>query len=280
MNIHKRLWNWCRRPKKPVLTELTRLAVPIYLWASAPGFLICLSASLFVLGAYLSVVKVPVWFGDPYGHGEYEPMRAYMPFGLLLWLLALVLFIYGVVLGTRKPVISRLRTGFSIASLVVGVALGILALTSILLPWVIAESATTLVETRGGTFNVPQYYALNGVNLMMRIGEILLVFVGGIISILAPLICLFESERPDAVRAFLFLLSGICIVGPVALLYGDIQENLTWGISFGQFGIGTVFKSPGIGFFIAVLSSIGLMVSGIITGIKLTQHSTTQAFNG
>lgn len=267
--------NWCRRPKKPVLTELTRLAVPVYLWASAPEVLISLSVSLFVLGAYLCVVKVPVWFGDPYGYGEYEPMRAYMPFGFLLWFLALALFVCGIVLGTRKPVqFARLRTIFSQASLIVAVTLGIFALTSVLLPWVIAERTTTLVENRGGTFNVPQWYALTGLNLMREIGEIFLVFVGGIIGVLAPFVCLFEGERPDAVRAFLFLLSGICIIGPVALLYNDIQRNLVWGISFGQFGIATNFQSPGIGFFIAALASVGLMVSGVITSIKLTRRHT------
>ena len=273
MGVHRKLWNWCRRPVKPVLTELTRLSAPFYLSASAPGLLICLSASLFVLGAYLCVIKVPVWMGDPYGFGEYEPMRVYMPFGFLLWFLALAFFIYGIILGTQKPVqFARLRTMFSIASLIVGVTLGIMALTSTLLPWVIAEGATTLVETRWGTFNVPQYYAITGLNLMRGIGEILLVSVGGIIGVLAPLVGLFESERPDAVRAFLFLLSGICIIGPVALLYGNIQGNLVWGISFGQFGIAAVFKSAEIGFFIASLSSVGLMVSGVITTIKLTLH--------
>jgi len=258
--------------------KLTRLAAPLYFSVGVTGVLICVSASLFVLGAYLSVIKVPVWVGDQYGFGEYEPMRAYMPFGLLLWLLALALFVCGIVLGTRKPVqFARLRTVFSLTSLIVAVTLGILALTSILLPWVIAERTTTVVETRGGTFTVPQYYALTGLNLVMEIGEIFLVFAGGIISALAPLVSLFESERPDAVRAFLFLLSGVCIIGPVALLYSHIQANLLWGISFGQFGIAASFKSPGIGFFIASLSSVGLIVSGVITTMKLIQRSMTQA---
>lgn len=30
VDIHKRLWNWCRRPKRPVSTKLTRLATPLY----------------------------------------------------------------------------------------------------------------------------------------------------------------------------------------------------------------------------------------------------------
>jgi len=259
---------------------LSMSAPGVLISLSAPGVLISLSASLFVLGAYLCVVKVPVWVGDPYGFGEYEPMRAYMLFGLLLWLQALAFFVCGIVLGVRKPVqFARLRTVFSQTSLIVAVTLGILALTSILLPWVIAERTNTVVETRGGTFTVPQYYALTGLNLMVEIGEVFLVFVGGIISILAPLVCLFESERPDAVRAFLFLLSGICIIGPVALLYDNIQGNLVWGISFGQFGIATTFQSPGIGFFIAILSSIGLMVSGVTTTIKFTRHPHNPAFN-
>ena len=273
MGIYKRLWNWCRRPTKPALMKLTRLTAPLYFSVGVPGVLICVSASLFVLGTYLSVIKVPVWVGDPYGFGEYEPMRAYMPFGLLLWLLALALFVCGIILGTRKlEQFAQLRTFFSMTSLMVGVTLGVLALTSILLPWVIAERTTTVVETRGGTFTVPQYYALTGLNLVMEIGEIFLVFAGGIISALAPLVSLFESERPDTVKAFLFVLSSVCILGPVALAYGDIQRNLVWGISFGQFGIATVFKSPGIGFFVAAFSCVGLMVSGIITAVKSTRR--------
>jgi len=228
----------------------------------------CLSASLFVLGTYLCVIRVPVWVGN-----EYEPMHAYSPFGFISWLLAFPFFVYGIILGARKPLpIAQLRAVFSMVNLKVSLTLGILALTSTVLPWVISERASTLIETRAGTFNVPQHYALTGLNLTLEIGEVFLVFAGGIISVLAPLFCLLERERPDAVKAFLFLLSGICILGPVALLQGSIQGNRVWGISFGQWGIATVFRSPGIGFFIASLSGVGLTVSGVITAIKLTRH--------
>ena len=40
------------------------------------GVFVCLSASLFVLGTYLCVIKVPVWVGN-----EFEPMHAYLPCG-------------------------------------------------------------------------------------------------------------------------------------------------------------------------------------------------------
>jgi len=233
-----------------------------------PGVFMCLSASLFVLGTYLCVIRVPVWVGN-----EYEPMHAYLPLGLLLWLLALPFFVYGIILGARKPLpTAQLRATFSMVSLMVNVTLGILALTSTVLPWVISERTSTPIETRAGTFNVPQHYALTGTNLMLEIGEVLLVLIGGIISLLTPLLCLLERERPDVVRAFLFLLSGTCIIGPVALLQGSIQGNRIWGISFGQLGIATVFKSPEMGFFIAALSGIGLTVSGVITAIRLTRH--------
>lgn len=240
-----------------------------------PGVLICSSAFFFALGTYLGTIEVPVWVGN-----EYEPMHVYFPFGFFLWLLALLFLAYGVVLGMRKlqklPA-SQLRTAFSMVSLIVGVTLGVLALTSTLLPWIIAERAEPVIETRGGTFNVGKYHALTGVNLMMginKVDEISLVFVGAIIGILhIPLLSLLEREKPDAMRAFLFSLGGICIIGPLASVYA----HRIWWIDLrvdGALGFSVTFESPGPGFLIATLCAIGLIASGIITTVKLARPST------
>lgn len=50
MDIHKRLWNWCRRPKRPVLTKFTRLATPLYVSVLIGGL---------ILTAYVAVVFLP-----------------------------------------------------------------------------------------------------------------------------------------------------------------------------------------------------------------------------
>ena len=65
----------------------------------------------------------------------------------------------------RKLPASQSRTAFSMVSLIIGVTLGVLALTSTLLPWVIAERVEPLIETRAGTFNVGRYHALTGSTL-------------------------------------------------------------------------------------------------------------------
>jgi FtsH-binding integral membrane protein len=203
-------------------------------------------------------------------------MRAYLPFGFALWILALIFLVCGIVLGVRKPLAAQLRTVFSRVSLIVGLTLGVLALTSTLLPWVIAERAETFIETRGGTFNVGQYHALTGVNLMTGANNmagdiILLVFVGAIISILhIPLLILIEKEKADVMRAFLFLLSGICIISSVASIYA----YKIWWISLrvnGALGFSATFKSPGMGFLIATSCAIGLITFGLITTIKLAR---------
>ncbi|TET19283.1 hypothetical protein E3J74_06890 [Candidatus Bathyarchaeota archaeon] len=40
MEIHKRLWNWCRRPKRPVSTKFTRLAIPLCVSVLIGGLLL------------------------------------------------------------------------------------------------------------------------------------------------------------------------------------------------------------------------------------------------
>lgn len=98
---------------------------------------------------------------------------------------------------------------------------------------------------------------------------ILFVFAGAMIGILhIPLLTLLEKERTDAMRAFLFLLGGICIVGSVALVY----PHKIWWISLrvdGVSGFSMMSKSLGMGLLIAASCAIGLIVLGIITTIKL-----------
>jgi hypothetical protein len=50
MNIHKKLWNWCRRPIKPVSMTFARLATPLYISILVGGLL---------LAAYTAVVLFP-----------------------------------------------------------------------------------------------------------------------------------------------------------------------------------------------------------------------------
>ena len=236
------------------------------------GFLVCSSAFLLALGIYLSTMEVPVWVGN-----EYEPMRAYLPFGFFLWILALLCLVYGIVLGARKLSAAQLRTVFSSVNLVVGLTLGVLALTSAFLPWVIAERTEPSIETRAGAFNVGQHHVLTGVDLMTGInrmeGDVIsLVFVGALIGILhIPLLALLERERTHAMGAFLFLLGGLSMIGPVALVYA----HRIWWVNLhvdGALGFSVTFQSPGMGFLIATSCLIGLIASGIITAIKLAQQ--------
>ena len=246
-----------------------------------PGVLFCSSAFLLALGAYLAIIEVPVRITyDPAAAEQYDLMRAYLPFGFALWILALLFLIYGIALGVRKPLaIAQLRKPFCMISLIVAVTLGFLAFTSTFLPWVIAERPESFIETREGTFNVGQYHALTAVSLMTgtnnMVGDVIsLVFIGAIIGVLyISLLTLLEKERMDAMRAFLFLLSGICIISAVAAIY----TNRIWWIDFyfggGSGGFSASFKSPGIGLLIAIVSAAGLIAFGVIATIKLgRQH--------
>jgi len=76
-----------------------------------PGVLFCSSAFLLALGAYLAIIEVPVRITyDPAAAEQYDLMRAYLPFGFALWILALLFLIYGIASGVRKPLaIAQLR---------------------------------------------------------------------------------------------------------------------------------------------------------------------------
>lgn len=50
MDIHRRLWNWCRRPKRPVSTKFARLATPLY---------VSVLIGALLLTAYAAVVLLP-----------------------------------------------------------------------------------------------------------------------------------------------------------------------------------------------------------------------------
>jgi len=243
------------------------------------GFFVCLSAFLFVLGVFLVTLEVPIRITyDPAAAEQWDFMRAYMPFGFALCSLALVFLVYGVVLGVRKPLaVAKLKKPFLMVSIIVGVTLGFLAVTSTFSPWIIAERTEPFIETRGGPFNVGQYHTLTGINLMTSansmVGDIiLLVFVGAIINILhIPLLSLLKETDPK--HAFLFLLSGVCVISSAALVYA----HKTWWITLhvnGALGFSATFESPGIGLLIATLCGTGLIVLGIITTIKLAWQHT------
>lgn len=230
------------------------------------------------LGTYLATMEVPVRITyDPDAAEQYDLMRAYLPFGLALWILSLVFLVRGILSGVGKRLaVAELRKPFSMVTVVVGVATGVLALVSTFLPWVIAERVEPLMETRGGSFDVGQYHALTGVGLMMGTNSmagdvILLVFVGAITGTLhIPLLTLLKSERTNVMTAFLFLLGGMCIIGPLASVYA----HRTWWISLrvnGALGFAATFESPGMGFLIATSCAIGLVGSGVVTAVKLAR---------
>jgi len=51
MSIHKRLWNWCRRPLKPVSPNFTRFVTPLFVSVLIVGLIIS-----FILIAFVSIV--------------------------------------------------------------------------------------------------------------------------------------------------------------------------------------------------------------------------------
>ena len=255
---------WCHKePSRP--NKILPLG-----FAETSSVLVCLSASFFMLGTYLATLEELVWVGN-----EYELMHIYLPISFLLWLLSLLSLVYGTVLGVRKQRIPsgfQFKTVFSKVSLIVGVTLGVLTLTSTLLPWIIAERVNPIVELRDGTLDVGQYHTLTAIKLFIgtnRVDEVSLAFVGAIISIVhIPLLSLLNMEKPDAMKAFLFLLSGVCIIYPLTSIYTrggwwfDVHMD-------GILGFTAVFKSLGLGFLIATACAIGLITFGVITTIKI-----------
>ena len=49
MGIRKRLWKWCPKPKKPVATNPTRLATPLYVSVLISGLLLTAAVALVLL---------------------------------------------------------------------------------------------------------------------------------------------------------------------------------------------------------------------------------------
>ncbi|MCS7128826.1 MAG: hypothetical protein N3E36_06780 [Sulfolobales archaeon] len=242
------------------------------------SFVICLSAILLILGTCLTVVEVPVRIAyEPFAAEQYDLMRAFMPLGIVIWAIALILLTYGVFIGlsrcfTKKPLPPRQRIPSRISA-IVALALGSLAIASVFLPWVITERAEPLIAIRGGLLNVGQYHSLTGISIMTGVNSmagdiLLLVFTGAVISIVhIPLITLLEEKGAGAIRVFLLLLSGICIAVSIALIYA----HRTWWISLqvnGSLGFSTTFKAPGIGLLTASSSAVGLMALGVITAVK------------
>jgi len=49
MNIHRKLWNWCRRPIRPASTNFTRLAAPLYVSILISGLLLTVLVAIVLL---------------------------------------------------------------------------------------------------------------------------------------------------------------------------------------------------------------------------------------
>ena len=226
---------------------------------------------MLVFGIYLSTIELPVWVGN-----EYEPMHVFLPLGFLLWILSVLFLVCGIVLGMKKLSAGRWRTVFTGVGSVVGLTLSVLALVSVLFPWVLAESAEPLVETRAGIFDVGKYHALTGLDLVMgisKVDEIFLVFGGAIIGILhVPLVTLLGKKRIGIMRASLFLLSGVCILSPVPSVYAQTK----WWIDLrvdGALAFSVTFENPGAGLLVAASCAIVMISYGIITASKLVRQN-------
>ena len=167
---------------------------------------------------------------------------------------------------------------FSRNRVILAVALGVLVLIASFLPWVIAEVTNPIVDLpRYGSVNIGQYHALTGVSLISSnywTGDVMyLVFASAVIAIFyIPILAFVDRQRMDAARAFLSLLGGICVIGPIASLIAT--ESWFIRVSFaGGFGGGVqgAFVSPGIGLIIAAVSAAGLVTLGIAELVKLAK---------
>ena len=242
------------------------------------GILVCLSALLLALGTYLSTVEVFVWTG-----GEYDLMHIFtLLFSMPLWILVFVFLIYGIVLGVRSSSFALPKRQFLTRGFIVPFALGILIFASLFLPWVIAEVVNPTFEIRpgGDIFNVGQYHALTGVGLIGSNyweGDVMyLVFVGATISVLyIPLATVINERRIEAVRAFLSVLSAICIIGPVLSIFRTRFWGIGWSFAGGSGSSSATFASPGIGMLIALGSAVGLIGLGIVATVKFAQRRKT-----
>ena len=66
MEIHKRLWNWCRRPVRPASTNLTRFVTPLFVSILIGGILLAAYATVSLLSPVVffssaDSVKVCEW---------------------------------------------------------------------------------------------------------------------------------------------------------------------------------------------------------------------------
>ena len=232
--------------------------------AESPGFVVCLSAFLLTLGAYLQTVEIPVRItSDPSAAEQTEIMHAFWPLSFAFWILAFLFFGYSLVLRRRKSSTSvQLEKPFLSRSLTAAIVFGVLTLASTFLPWAIVSAV------RSG-----QSISLSGVSLIGSnywAGDVMyLVFVSSVIAILyIPLLAFIEKRRTEAARAFLLLLSGIGIVGPIMSVLST--DSWSYSVSF-LGGLLAKFESPGIGLLIAVVSAAGLIALGISDSLMMAR---------
>ncbi|MEM2130069.1 MAG: hypothetical protein QXZ70_05675 [Candidatus Bathyarchaeia archaeon] len=231
------------------------------------GFFLCLSASLLVLGTYLQTVEIPVRITSDLSAAEQtDLMHVFWPLSFAFWILSFVFFGYSLVLRHRKSSSVQLEKPLLSRSLVAAIALGVLALVSTFLPWAVVSAV------RSG-----QSISLSGVDLIGSnywAGDVMyLVFVSSVIAILyIPLLTLFERQKTCAIRVFLLLLSGVCIVYPI--LSVSATESWFYSISF-LGGLLAKFENPGIGLLIAAFSAAGLIVLGVADTVKSIRQKRT-----
>ena len=258
------------------------------LFARSPGAFVCLSAFLLALGTYLQTVEMPVRItSDPSAADQTDLMHAFWPFSFALWILAFLFLVYAIFVGNRKPLATaQSQKLFSRNRVIAAFALGVLTLVSTFLPWVIAEVANPVTDLpRYGSVNIGQYHALTGVSLISSNywkGDVMyLVFASAVIAILyIPILAFIDKQRRDPARAFLSLLGGICVIGPIASLVATESWFIRVSFAGGSGGVQGTFMSPGIGLIIAAFSAAGLVALGIADAVKLLRKQNASGAMG
>ena len=235
-----------------------------------------------MLGTYLQIAEIPVRISwEPYAAEQFEPMSLW-PFGFAVWFFALIFLGYGLILGYRQPSATALQQSqVSRNRIVLTSALGVLILLSSFLPWVIVEVSNPVINNpRFGSINIGQYHELTGLNIINSSysGAIMyFVFAAAVIAIFYIPISSLARKRMRIASAFLSILGGICVIGPII----SVVATKSWGVGFqfagGSFGAGGTLAGIGIGFLVAAVSASGLIVLGINDTVKLIRLRSNSA---
>jgi ABC-type antimicrobial peptide transport system permease subunit len=146
---------------------------------------------------------------------------------------------------------------------------------------VIAEVSNPVLNIpRVGSTNIGRYHGLTGLNIINSSysGAIMyFVFVAAAIAIFYIPISVLAGKRMRIASAFLSILGGICVIGPII----SVATTESWTISYqfagGGGGIQGTFSSLGIGLLVAAASAGGLAALGISDIVKLIHLRSNSA---